>query len=62
MNYNLTNRPKCKHTLYRPYEEWFKGFEAELRELLPKLPYRNDRIYGTRAWLIKEILGEERDG
>jgi len=54
MKYNLTNRPKPyeKHEVYDPYlEEWFEGFEAELRDKLRD--YSHDRYN-----LIMEILGE----
>ena len=54
MRFNLKNRPKTSETYNYAHEieKWFEGFEAELRELLPK------QIHPTVIQLIKEILGE----
>ena len=64
MKYNLKNRPVFplpKMKYQHDVEDWFEGFEAELREKL------KNRIVGTnmqddyidgRLDQIKEILGE----
>ena len=60
MKYNLKNRPKydgsqdCRDLC----EEWFVGFEAELREMLKHGP----KFYGSyragREVILREVLGE----
>ena len=63
MKFNLKNRPKMTkgnmdRTLFlgKDVEEWFEGFEKELREM------RNRKeqgiAYHTFGRLIEEILGE----
>jgi len=58
MKFNLKNRPKAKYYYYAvvlsPTEEWFRGFEKELRELS-----ESEGICDvTAVTLIEEILGE----
>jgi len=64
LKFNLKNRPvlacpiEMEEELIEKLDEWFEGFEKELRELYGK--------YGNQEWLnresafnvIKEILGE----
>ena len=68
MNFNSKNRPIIIYSQYhhgyvakfpdkhmenpKSIEKWFEGFEAELREIMPK------QIHPTVIQLIKEILGE----
>ena len=63
MKFNLKNRPK----LYgdrgdkRTIEEWFEGFEKELRELQQRWDKDQQMFeccYGNLTQLRKEILGE----
>lgn len=58
MKYNLKNRPKSFDYSWKKtkeFEDWFEGFEKELREMLKF----DDVLYGvTGAEVIKEILGE----
>ena len=62
MEYNLKNRPKLKITeqysnMYAAdiafFDNWFEGFEKELREWLA-----NIGEYSFTACALKEILGE----
>lgn len=63
MKHNLKNRPTLEKELselptFRVLEEWFRGFEAELRE-----KYREHKEVGSIganiiAEVYKEILGE----
>jgi len=72
MKFNLKNRPKWqddeevqaneKRDIIWNYNEWFEGFEKELRERLSNLELRElnpkcDRF--SSAWAFaKEILGD----
>jgi len=62
MKHNLKNRPKIiagddvSMRIVKPYEEWFEGFEAELREIEnEEAKYGVTRLYN----LVMEILGDE---
>ena len=60
MKYNLKNRPKAKYgELYMEYvEEWFEGFEKELRDTLELTgDFESSRARG-RSDLRREILGD----
>lgn len=68
MKHNLKNRPKINVlTLRKDVEDWFEGFEKELRETLGRYyeffsvndisPCMDTIIIGE-CKLIKEILGE----
>lgn len=58
MKYNLKNRPdrrRWKDVIYdKEMEDWFVGFEEELREIYdePLMPFLDVET------LLKEILGE----
>ena len=59
LKYNLKNRPR--NDAQCEYEEWFEGFEKELRE-----KYREHKEVGSIganiiAEVYKEILGGEHD-
>lgn len=57
MKFNLKNRPHLRKDDAMTLNEWFEGFEKELRHELKKA----EKIRGYRYWsieLIKEILGE----
>lgn len=59
MEFNLKNRPRkalSKET-FKEIEEWFEGFEKELREAL-KNQKLNPEWKPNYVLLIKEILGE----
>lgn len=63
MEFNLKNRPKwCSafegHELSHrmSIEEWFEGFEKELREKMAQLERTDRTAYGKS--ILKEILGE----
>ena len=82
MKFNLKNRPKLRVTLLGysysdvcKFEEWFEGFEKELRQKLKSYQdlvqfsssgnYFNqftDVAYQVAIELIKEILGEKNEG
>ena len=61
MNYNLKNRPKAdKLHPYWEWEEWFIGFERELREMLKK-ESKLEELWGEPLAfcdVIREVLGE----
>jgi hypothetical protein len=56
MQFNLKNRPKHPNIVWdKDYEEWFEGFEAELRlKLLYPTNTKSTLVYD----FIKEISGE----
>ena len=66
MKYNLKNRPKKFNAgsfdvaLPPEINDWFKGFEKELRQILDVYaPMENIGAYSRgKAQLIREILGE----
>jgi len=66
MKYNLKSRkPFPNEKLTSPieqvieyYEEWFQGFEKELREKLAELEKSNRVCSSDLIMLIEEILGE----
>ena len=80
MKFNLKNRPRLRTTILGysysdvcKFEEWFEGFEKELRQKLESnlnflrsfnIPPQ-DPSY-AKLWaeisLIKEILGEKNEG
>lgn len=67
MNHNLKNRPWYDKRRSHPiavdtsvsrYEEWFEGFEKELREIVKDVEkMKHHKEYNT-IYLLKEILGE----
>jgi len=70
MKFNLKNRPKppsfptiIMKYYGKMYEEWFEGFEKELREQLRKAQAEYDKLGAACAAesirIIKEILGEK---
>jgi len=63
MKYNLKNRPKIDSRTrvnQIQMQEWFEGFEAELRQMLDsKEDVQGQPILAVRRFLIKEILGDE---
>ena len=80
MKFNLKNRPKLRATLLGysysdvcKFEEWFEGFEKELRQKLEKYEkevefcQKNLGLFSATPFLaqiklIKEILGEKNEG
>ena len=68
MKYNLKNRPKVTEDdidCYMPesyeYEEWFEGFQKELRDrIYPKWQTTEGALWINS--LIKEIFGEKLEG
>ena len=62
MKFNLKNRPKPdKNDIptvedFNDYEEWFEGFEKELRETLED-PLAEHGLHKQTKQLIQEILG-----
>lgn len=65
MKYNIKNRPKIiygesKYGMFdtKEVEEWFEGFQKELREYMKNLEGTQYRGWGWKEELIKEILGE----
>ena len=61
MKFNLKNRPKHDEDIYpeKQYEEWFEGFEKELRtDVTSKYISEWKGHVDALIWLIKEILGE----
>ena len=65
MKYNLKNRPDPttdavtweQYQYYQEMEEWFEGFEKELREKMKRFNVA-PMAYDEEIDLIKEILGE----
>ena len=71
MKHNLKNRPRChpyelKQTMIENVENWFEGFEKELRDIQQIEP--TDHVSGhvqaivfrEESYIrIKEILGED---
>jgi hypothetical protein len=64
VKYNLKTRPRMKlgnmdRTLFfgKEVEEWFVGFERELRDILRKEEAKEDSEYLAED-LIREVLGE----
>ena len=70
MKYNLKNRPKEEGDItdyIRATQEWFEGFEKELRERLDQVIEDKKRLFKSEIgqWMcigvrdtIKEVLGE----
>jgi len=66
MRYNLKNRPANFNKLDKKhwcegcakYEEWFVGFERELREKLDQPEYSREYHYFAAEDVIHEVLGE----
>ena len=68
MKYNLKNRPKPPsfptiimkyYPIAEMYEEYFEGFERELKEKLKELSKSRHLIDIGKIHIIKEILGEK---
>lgn len=64
MKFNLKNRPSWLDgtVKMKSYEEWFEGFEKELREILKEYYafFRGGKArFRTSDELVKEILGDE---
>jgi hypothetical protein len=69
MKFNLTNRPRWSDyadtanemQFIHKNQEWFEGFEKELRKKLMDLPYdKNTHERGVEQ-IIKQILGEQKE-
>ena len=64
MKYNLKNRPNCKikHLVRaKLVEQWFKGFEQEIREELKHNQRYDQQLLisrGVLSRILKELLGE----
>lgn len=59
MKFNLKNRPKSKLLVFREIDEWFEGFEKELREMQrTACGYQQKIVQKIVCNLLEKILGE----
>ena len=60
-HHQKTNKPKSKNagkrTCYAVYEDWFEGFEREIRNWKETIEMNNSK--DVRAIILKAILGED---
>lgn len=67
MNHNLKNRPRYGTLIQsesyimalQKYDEWFEGFEKELRAMVHQPEYSDEYKLYSAEDVIKQILGEE---
>ena len=62
MKYNLKNRPhsRIRHVYLLEFEEWFEGFQKELRQILEECKTTDKYDYDNETYesCVREILGE----
>ena len=61
MKFNLKNRPDTGDALAKAvFDEWFEGFEKELRESLDALTDFENHYDAGRKAVLRQILGDEK--